>query len=112
MDDIMKERIKRLNDAIRQSGLSYSELQAKTGIARSSIQRYATFKTEKIPIDNMEKLAAATGVPIEYIMCWTDEDEKSAPEDKLKSAIIEKINHLSDSQLDRLLGYLEALSEK
>ncbi|MCR4889333.1 MAG: XRE family transcriptional regulator [Ruminococcus sp.] len=68
----MDERIKRLRQAIEQSGLTYAELGKKTGIAKSSLQRYATGATKKIPIDNIEAIAKATNVSAKYLMCWDD----------------------------------------
>lgn len=50
-------RAQRLNAAIEKSGLSYPELEKLTGISKSSLQRYATGTTKKIPIDCLEKLA-------------------------------------------------------
>ena len=68
----MDERIKRLRQAIEQSGLTYAELGKKTGIAKSSLQRYATGETKKIPIDSIEAIAKATNVSPRYLMCWDD----------------------------------------
>lgn len=49
-----------LLDAIKSKGLSYAELERLTGISKSALQRYATGKTKKIPIDVIEKIAKAT----------------------------------------------------
>ena len=73
----MDERIKRLRQAIEQSGLTYAELGEKTGIAKSSIQRYATGETKKIPIDSIEAIAKAINVSPKYLMCWDDEAVKT-----------------------------------
>jgi repressor LexA len=73
----MDERIKRLRLAIKQSGLTYAELGEKTGIAKSSLQRYATGETKKIPIDSIEAIAKATNVSPKYLMCWDDESVKT-----------------------------------
>ena len=37
--------------------------------------------------------------------------QKNTPDEEVRSIVIEKVNNLSNSQLDRLLGYIEALSE-
>ena len=62
-------------------GLSYGELAAATGLAKSAVHRYATGETDKIPTSALEKLAAAK-VPI-LIVCGDsdslvpfDENEK------------------------------------
>lgn len=64
----------RLKQAIEQSNLSYVELEKKTGIAKSSIQRYASGTTKKIPVDAVSAIAKAVGVSDAWIMGW---DKKS-----------------------------------
>lgn len=62
--------VQRLKESIEKSGLSYVELEKKTGIAKSSIQRYASGTTKKIPIDAIQLIAKACGVSDAYIMGW------------------------------------------
>lgn len=62
--------IQRLKESIEKSELSYLELEKKTGIAKSSIQRYASGVTKKIPIDAIQAIAKACGVSDAYIMGW------------------------------------------
>lgn len=66
----MDERAKRISEAIENSGLSYPELERITGISKSSLQRYATGVTKKIPIDCIELIAKATGTDAKYLMGW------------------------------------------
>lgn len=73
----MNDRAKRIKRLVEESGKSYSELEKITGIAKSSLQRYASGATAKIPLAAVEKLAAAFGVSQAYIMGW---DEKPAEE--------------------------------
>ena len=73
----MDERANRILKAIEESGLSYVELSKLTGISKSSLQRYATGETKKIPIDSIELIANATHSDARYLMGW--EDEKTAP---------------------------------
>lgn len=77
---LRSERIKRL---VEESNKTYRELEAITGIKRSSLQRYATGLTPKIPLDVIEKLSIAFNVSQEYLMGWDDEEEKSVSPDKL-----------------------------
>ena len=72
----MDERAKRISEAIEKSGLSYPELERATGISKSSLQRYATGVTKKIPIDCIERIAEATNSDARYLMCW---EEPQAP---------------------------------
>ena len=76
---IRSERIKAL---VEQSGLSYQELEKLTGIKKSSLQRYVSGATTKIPLDVIEKLSKAFNVSQEYLMGW-DEKEVSPSEPQL-----------------------------
>ena len=73
---IRSERIKAL---VEKSGLSYQELEKLTGVKKSSLQRYASGATTKIPMDVIEKLSKAFNVSQEYLMGW-DEKENSPSE--------------------------------
>ena len=73
---IRSERIKALVDS---SEMSYQDLEKLTGIKKSSLQRYASGVTSKIPLDVIEKLSTAFNVPQEYLMGW-DEKESSPSE--------------------------------
>lgn len=73
---IRSERIKALIDS---SDLSYQELEKVTGIKKSSLQRYASGVTTKIPLDVIEKLSKAFNVSQEYLMGW-DEKKDSLSE--------------------------------
>jgi transcriptional regulator with XRE-family HTH domain len=66
---IRSDRIKAL---VEQSGNSYQELEKITGIKKSSLQRYATGETAKIPLNVIEKLSNAFSVSQEYLMGWSD----------------------------------------
>lgn len=73
----MSTRSERIKSLIEQSGKSYQELEKITGIKKSSLQRYASGVTTKIPLDVIEKLANAFNVSQEYLMGW--EEKKSSP---------------------------------
>ena len=75
---IRSERIKAL---VEGSNLSYLELEKLTGIKKSSLQRYASGVTTKIPLDVIEKLSKAFNVSQEYLMGWDEKkDSPSKPE--------------------------------
>ena len=74
---IRSERIKLL---VEQSNKSYQDLERQTGIKKSSLQRYASGATTKIPLDVIEKLSVAFNVSQEYLMGW---DDKTNSPDKL-----------------------------
>ena len=72
----MSTRSERIKLLIEQSGQSYQELEKTTGIKKSSLQRYASGATAKIPLDVIEKLSKAFNVSQEYLMGWSENTKK------------------------------------
>ena len=64
----MSEQSERLLKVIVDSKLSYAELENRTGIAKSSIQRYARGTTKKIPAEAVNQIAKATNSSASWIM--------------------------------------------
>lgn len=73
----MLDVVKRMRQAVDDAKLTYAQLEKITGISDSSLQRYLTGKTNKIPLPALQKIADATGVSAAYIMGWEDEDDKT-----------------------------------
>ena len=49
--------------------VTYAELEKRTGLPRSVLNRYVNGVTKKIPIDNLEKIAKALGVaPVYFVV--------------------------------------------
>lgn len=74
----MSTRSERIKALVEASGKSYQELEKVTGIKKSSLQRYASGATTKIPLDVIEKLSVAFNVTQEYLMGW--EEQKNSPD--------------------------------
>lgn len=72
----MSNRADRIKALIDESGKSYQELERLTGVKKSSLQRYASGVTTKIPLDVIEKLSIAFNVSQEYLTGW---EEKEIP---------------------------------
>lgn len=70
--DINEIRAKRLREVIEKSGYTYAELEKLTGFSKSSLQRYATGETTKVPLNCFEKVAAVTGANLRYLLVWDD----------------------------------------
>ena len=66
----MSIRSDRIKSLIESSAKSYQELEKITGIKKSSLQRYASGATAKIPLTAIEKLSKAFNVSKEYLMGW------------------------------------------
>lgn len=73
----MNERASRIKKLICESGKTYSELEKITGVAKSSLQRYASGVTTKIPLEVIEKLENTFSVPRGYIMGWQNQNDSS-----------------------------------
>ncbi len=65
----------RLRQAIVRANLSYGELGQRTGIPKSAVHRYVTGMTGKVPIDRIQRLAAALGVSPVWLMGGDEESE-------------------------------------
>lgn len=85
----VQEVIKRLKECIEGSGYTYEQLEKKTGISRSSLQRYANGVTAKIPVDAIQTIAEALNVKAEYILGW--DDTPPAPEDDELQEYLEEL---------------------
>ena len=107
---IRSERIKALVDS---SGLSYQELEKLTGIKKSSLQRYASGATTKIPLDVIEKLATAFNVSQEYLMGW-DEQKDSPSEPQLtegEKTLLDLFNRVPKDKQQLVLQMIRAALE-
>ncbi len=104
---IRSERIKALVDG---SELSYQELEKLTGIKKSSLQRYASGATTKIPLDVIEKLSVAFNVSQEYLMGW-DERENSPSEPQLtegEKVLLDLFNRVPEDKQQLVLQMIRA----
>ena len=111
----MSTRYERIKLLIEQSGQSYQELEKTTGIKKSSLQRYASGVTTKIPLDVIEKLSKAFNVSQEYLMGWSEDikkEEKNSPDEpKLSEGEkmwLELYHRLSDETRDVLISTMTA----
>ena len=104
---IRSERIKAL---VESSGLSYQEIEKLTGIKKSSLQRYASGATTKIPLDVIEKLSVAFNVSQEYLMGW-DEKKDSPTELQLsegEKVLLDLFNRVPKDQQQLVLQMIRA----
>ena len=102
----MNERAARIKKLIDGSGKSYRDLENITGVNRSTLQRYATGTTSKIPMDVVQRLEEAFGVPRGYIMGW---EEKPAEELQGMGALAARLL-LDQDAMDMTREYMQ-LSE-
>ncbi len=112
---MFSERLKRLRT---EKGITQKELADRLHISRSTIAGYESLGKEP----DGEKLCALAdffGVSVDYLLGGTDSRE---PKSKMPAAsavaqrpaevaITGELHNLSDRQLDRLMGYIQALKE-
>ena len=60
----------RMKQARESAGVSLSDLSALTGIAKSTLQRYETGNTKKIPIDAISIIEKILNLSTGYLMGW------------------------------------------
>ena len=110
--------IKRLKQAIDDSGLTYSQLESKTGISKSALQRYATGMTKKIPVDTIVAIAPVLNVSAAWIMGWSEEDSKSninfshVTDDDIKFALFGGEEEITDEMYDEVKNFAEYVKQK
>lgn len=78
----MLDEVKRMKEAIKTAQLSYMQLEKLTGVSHSTLQRYLTGKTNRIPLSAVEKIANATGVSAQWIMGWELPDNAEQSENE------------------------------
>ena len=106
----MSVRSERIRELVEKSGLSYHEIEKLTGIKKSSLQRYASGTTAKIPLDVIEKLSISFNVPQEYLMGW-DEKKDSPSELQLtegEKVLLDLFNRVPEDQQQLVLQMIRA----
>ena len=104
---VQSDRIK--NEMLRNS-LTLVEIEQRTGIKKSSMQRYVSGQTGKIPMSAIEKLADLFGVSGAYLMGW-DEKESSPSEPQLtegEKLLLELFNKVPEDQQQLVLQMIRA----
>lgn len=130
---------KRIAIAIEYSELTYQQLEEKTGIPKSAIQRYATGQTQKIPDGRIYSIAKATRTSPFFLFGQTDEmtEEKyhavqeplkivlpdgshlfaenfkpvqsGSKKNRLAAGIFEKVTRLNEENLQKVDEYIDLL---
>lgn len=109
---MFSERLKRLR---MEKGITQKELADRLHISRSTIAGYESLGKEP----DGEKLCALADffeVSVDYLLGVTDSRELTSPapaaaQRPVEAAIAGELGSLSDRQLDRLMGYIQALKE-
>jgi transcriptional regulator with XRE-family HTH domain len=108
----MSTRSERIKLLIEQSGQSYQELEKYTGIKKSSLQRYASGITAKIPLDVIERLSTYFNVSQEYLMGWSESEKMLSREESQltegEQALISLFRQVPEEQQQLVLQMIRA----
>lgn len=76
--------------------ISYGELAHTTGLSKSTLQRYATGQTRKIPADRLESIAAALGVSTAALL---GDDAALVHDDRELTAYLEELKNRDEMRM-------------
>lgn len=97
----------RLKYYIEKSDYTFEQLGDLTGIAKSSLQRYTSGNTKKIPIEAVEKIAACLGVSALDILGWDSGiDSKTARNASVRIPVLGRIPAgIPFDAIEDIIGY-------
>lgn len=87
--NLMKEIMERLKNRRVELDISYQELADKTGLSKSTLQRYETGSIKNMPLDKLEIVANALKVDPAFLMGW--EEIKSQKSKGVKIPVLGKV---------------------
>lgn len=116
----------RIKNVLEEKNMSLQELSDLTGIAKSSLQRYSSGATDKIPTDRLVKIALKTHTSIFYLLGQDvpmEEEPTLNPtdfvvpfgnsnNDKTIVELNKMVNRMNEKQIERLMLYAEFLLSK
>lgn len=108
--EISMEQRKRLLETIKANHLTYIELEKLTGVAKSSIQRYLTGETTKIPADFFTRVSIVTNTPREYLLCL--DNEKIVPIETNQDDLTTTIQNMPEEDRERIKELSDLLQLK
>lgn len=112
MENIIAKIKKRRTDL----NMSYQELANKTGLSKSTLQRYETGAIKNMPIDKLEILASALSVSPAYLMGWENVDiqnkfDKTEDTISIKERkLLNSFNNLNETGKDEAIKRVSELT--
>lgn len=91
-------------------GLSYQDLADRTGMSKSSLQRYETGGIANIPLHRLDAIAAALEVSPEWLMGWDDIEVTISDTDPQIDRILVSAKELNAQGLEKLGTYADDLA--
>ena len=93
MDDSLRDIRQRLLKRKNELNLSYQDMSDKTGLSKSTLQRYITGDIGNLGLDKVELLAKALDVTPAYLMGWEEDTniEQIEPINSIKIPVVGRI---------------------
>lgn len=104
--------IQRLQQRRKELGLSYQELSERTGLSKSTLQRYETGDIMNIPLSKIDILAKALQISPKYIMGWQDNLNPLTISFSLtikEKEIIKEYRSLNEEGKEKIIDYIDDL---
>ncbi|WP_010293561.1 helix-turn-helix domain-containing protein [Clostridium senegalense] len=108
-EEKMDTIIDRIKNRRTELMLSYQDLANKTGLSKSTLQRYETGSIKNMPLDKLEVLAKALNVEPYYLMGWDIKKNDALSKDEI--ALLENYNSLNSLGKNKLIEYSNDLNE-
>ncbi len=103
----LQETLRRLREV---RGMTLDEVSKRVGVSRQTIQKYESGVIANIPLENIEKLAVAYGVPPARLMGWSD--GAAEEEDEERAYILDIYASLNTEGRVELASYAKYLSSQ
>ncbi len=100
------ERFKKMR---KELGYSFQDLAEKTGMSKSTLQRYEAGTITRIPLWRLEILAEAFKCSLCYLISGEEEKKNALPDDDsaLNAMILERFSQLTPENRLEVLEFLE-----
>lgn len=97
---------------IKERGMSIRELEKATGIPHSAIQRYASGRTDNIPISRLKSIASALGTTAEYLLGWDEDIPTIESLSDVEKEIIITLRSFPSAKIDNVLNYIRFVASQ
>ena len=99
---------KKFSELLQNRQLSTYRVSKDTGISQQTFSDWKAGRSTP-KIDKLQKIADYFGVSIDYFIGEENEDKKSTPPEDERSATVEFVKSLSDTDFDRLESVIKAV---
>lgn len=113
--DKMNIRTDRILQLMTKNKMSYQDLADITHVHKSTLQRYTTGKTQKIPVIRLWPIAFALNTTPEYLLGETDDPNPSYANtisNDLQHKTINAIHDLNPDQLKSVYAFIQMITKE